>query len=166
MSEREPNPLMQRTARMARGWRRVGVLLVMSIAGCESDALIGATFTAQTLANAEYKWRTARLTDYTFVSTVSCFCPAEYIGPLRVQVRAGQVTSVVNARTGVAVQLSYRQPIDSLFPLMRREIAEHPTFFSASYDERLGFPRMLKYGSEAADAGAEITINDLVALSP
>jgi Family of unknown function (DUF6174) len=142
-------------------------MLAISMCACgESDSLLGSNFTPQTLANAEYKWRAARLTNYTFVSAVSCFCRDDYVGPHRVVVRAGLVTSVVNTRTGAAAPLSYRQPIDSLFPLMRRELAENPEFFSATYDERLGYPRTFSFGNQAVDAGATIAIDSLTPLVP
>jgi hypothetical protein len=153
-------------ATLGRGvWCCVVVLVAIGIAGCESESLIGSNFTPPTLANAEYKWKSARLTEYSFVSTVSCFCLDAFYGPLRVTVRAGRVASVVNTRTGVPVPLAYRQPIDSLFPLMRREIRENPEFFGARYDDRLGYPRVLQFGNQAIDAGATITIDSLVALA-
>ena len=95
------------------------------------------------LSAAKERWQRAGLTNYSFTSSVTCFCRDEYIVPMRVTVRHGQVTDVVDIRTGASRPLPYRQPVDSIFGLVRVEIRERPERLTVSYDRTLGFPRTL-----------------------
>ncbi|MES3035215.1 MAG: DUF6174 domain-containing protein [Gemmatimonadota bacterium] len=136
------------------------VLFSLSLPGCASDPT-GALSQTLRVEGAQDRWRGAGLRSYSFNSTVYCFCPDEYVGTKRVTVRNGLVTAVVDVRTGASNPLSWRQPVDSLFALVRREAIRLPAFLDVSYDDRLGFPRRISYGEQAIDDGGTITIDSL-----
>ena len=120
-------------------------------------------FLPQTLriAAAEARWRAGGLKHYSFNSTVACYCIEGYSAPKRVTVRNGLVTSVVDRSTGASHPVAWRQPIDSLFVLARREAISLPSLLEVTFDSRLGYPRRLSYGQQAIDAGGVITIDSL-----
>lgn len=123
------------------------------------------TFLPHTLriAGAEARWRDTGLKNYSFNSTVMCFCFGDFSDPKRVTVRNGIVTAVVDRRSGRSHPLAWRQPIDSLFARARREAITLPARLQVNFDARLGYPRRLSYGEQALDAGATITIDSLQA---
>ena len=113
------------------------------------------------LAAAESAWRDAGIRNYSFVGTVSCFCPDDYSGPKRVTVRNGLVTLVTDPRDDRVYPASWRHPVDSLFNLIRREATTHPARLDVTYDRRLGYPRRISYGPQELDGGGVITIESL-----
>ena len=143
---------------------RSSVFLFSSlIAGCSTDP--NSPFWASAkLDTALRHWRGANLTNYSFRSSVSCFCPSEFIVPMRVTVRGGRVTDVVDAATGVSHPTDWRQSIDSVFSLVRREIRERPERLEVTYDATLGYPRTLTYGTPENDGGGYISIDSVRAV--
>ncbi len=137
-----------------------GLLLGLSLAACATEPTGSLEHTLR-IEGAEDRWRAAHLTNYSFNSTVYCFCLDEFVGTKRVTVREGRVISVVDARTGVLNPVTWRQPIDSLFALVRREALANPELLDVSFDGRLGFPRRISYGDQPVDAGGIITIDDV-----
>ena len=84
----------------------------------------------------------------------------EFATQKTVSVRRGRVVDVRDIDTGVRRPLSYRQPIDSLFALLRREAAS-PWSVEVEFDERLGYPRRISYGRQEVDGGGIIAIERL-----
>lgn len=134
--------------------------LVCALAACSSDP-ISPNVEALTLGAAQARWKSAGLASYRFVSHASCECLIQYAGPLLVTVRQGRVTEVVDVATGAARPVAYRQPVDSIFALIRTEIAERPEQLQVTYDHSLGFPRMLVYGNRERDGGGDITMDNV-----
>ncbi len=81
-----------------------------------------------------------------------------------VTVRQGRVTAVSDVATGAARPLEYRQPIDSLFALVRTELLERPELLATEFDSKLGFPTLISYGDRAVDGGGVISIAEVVAI--
>jgi Family of unknown function (DUF6174) len=137
-----------------------------AVVGCGRLTPTETAGVALDLARAEQKWQKAGLTNYSFESGVSCYCPLIYVGPHVVTVRSGVVTSITNKATGEAVPLTYRFPMDSVFAFVRREQATRPQNLTVTFDAQLGFPRSIKYGTPENDAGGFITIDNVRAMTP
>jgi Family of unknown function (DUF6174) len=140
--------------------RRTGFLFSLLMAGCSTDPT-SPFWASATLDTAIGRWRDARVTHYSFRSTVSCFCSLEFVMPKRVTVRDGRVTAVVDIATGVSHPTEWRQSIDSVFTLVRREIRERPERLEVTYDRQLGYPRTLTYGTPENDGGGYITVDSV-----
>jgi Family of unknown function (DUF6174) len=138
---------------------RLAPLVPLLAAACSSS---GSTEPERSFDLARQKWQKAQLTSYSFKSTLSCYCAIDYLGPHTVTVRNGQVTAVVDRRTGEQRPTSYRQPIDSLFAFIELQVRERPDLVEATYDAQYGYPRSLKWGTPANDAGGYITVDSLV----
>lgn len=139
--------------------RRISPLLLLGAAllfGCA-----GSTEAEQEFENALGRWRRAGLVNYSYRSTVSCFCASEYIIPMTVTVRNGAVVSVVDRATGASRPLTYRVTIDSLFSTAAEEIRVRPERLQVTYDVALGFPRSLTYGTPENDGGGFIRADSL-----
>ena len=139
------------------------LLLIGALVACSNDQM-SPFWASLTLDKAWARWNSAGLSNYRFRSSVSCFCLDQYTRPMRVTVRQGQVTEVVDIATGTARPLAYRQPVDSIFALIRTEIAERPERLQVTYDHSLGFPRRLTYGIRETDGGGDITIDSVQAI--
>ncbi len=114
----------------------------------------------QRLSAAESAWKEARLSNYTFVGTVSCFCLSAG-EPRFVSIRNGMVVTVTNRRTGESESTRFQRPVDSLFALIRREARDLPSRLEVTYDARLGYPRRISYGQQELDGGGVIIIDSL-----
>lgn len=136
-------------------------LLVLLFTACAASEPTGSLVQTLRIEGARNKWKAASLSNYRFNSTLYCFCLDEFVGTKRVTVKAGQVTAVVDVRSGVRNPPSWRQSIDSLFALARREALILPALLEISFDSRLGFPRRISYGEQALDGGGVIIIDSL-----
>jgi hypothetical protein len=116
------------------------------------------------ISAAQQKWKAAKLENYAFYSSVACECLDGYGGAKRVTVQAGIVSEVVDVRTGKAVPLTWRQPVDSLFAIALREVIDLPSRLEATFDPQLGYPTKLSFGRQEVDAGATIVIDSLRAI--
>jgi hypothetical protein len=154
--------------RLSKHWRLAMIALLLSsvLSGCGRASPTGGAGVSLDLARATQMWQRAGLTNYVFESTLSCYCPVEYLGPHVVTVKSGVVTAIASKSTGAAVPLDYRTPIDSVFALVRREQATRPQHLTVTFDSTLGYPRAIKYGTPENDAGGYISINNLRAIAP
>lgn len=109
-------------------------------------------------------WRSSGLVNYTFKSTVLCFCGPEYTAPMTVTVRGGAVISVVDRSTGAVRPLNYRQSVDSVFSAAATEIMVRPDRLHVTYDVSLGYPRTLTYGTPENDGGGYISVDSVRAV--
>jgi hypothetical protein len=137
--------------------------LAVAFASCASDPT-GLGSRVQLLAGAEEKWKAAAYSNYSFKSTIDCFCRDTYRGPMLVTVRLDRVIAVVDVATGEARPLDDRQPIDSLFAIVRTELRERPDLLTAAFDRKLGFPTLISYGDRAVDGGGVISVSEVVAI--
>ena len=142
----------------------MGMLLLGSLlASCSTDPT-SPEFARTELSTALKRWRSASLTNYTFRGVVACYCIVDYIMPMRVTVRQGRVTEVVDIATGGIRPTTFRPSVDSVFGLVLREIAERPERLQVTYDPTLGFPRTLTYGTPENDGGGYISIDSVTAI--
>jgi hypothetical protein len=135
------------------------VSLVLMVA-CEGLGPLDGSVSAD-LKRARTRWAAAGLQNYSFVSRSDCFCPTEFLGPLTVVVRNGAVTAITSTASGEPRPLTYRQPIDSLFPFIERQAAELPARLRVTYNPTLGFPTEIAYGTPENDGGGVIRILSL-----
>ena len=140
------------------------VLLLGLVIGCSEANPTGTLSQTLRIQRAEDRWKVARLSDYSFYSSVGCECLPGYGSQKFVIVRAGRVTSVVDVRTGAPVPLEWRQSVDSLFLLLRREAIDFPSWLEITFDPKLGYPRRAAIGQRELDGGAVIVIDSLQAL--
>jgi hypothetical protein len=133
------------------------------LSSCELSNPFGGDATAdEQLRIAEARWRERGLASYRYVSTVSCFCGS--IGAADVTVINGVVTSVVRRSDGVTEVMPSRAPIDSLFTFIRQQLDERPERLSVTYDQILGYPRAIQWGTPENDGGGFIGAEGVQAL--
>jgi hypothetical protein len=136
-------------------------LVVASLAAALMTGCSTPTEPEQNFDFALARWKAAGLSNYSFRSSVSCFCRDDYGAPMTVTVRDGEVVAVVDRVTGAARPLNYRQPIDSLFAMVAVEIRVRPERLRVTYDAARGFPRTLTYGTPENDGGGSIVADSL-----
>ncbi len=136
-------------------------LLCHTVSGCsKADPTATLPLTLR-IADAEEKWRAANIRSYSFNSRILCFCVDEYGTTKRVTIRSGVVAQVVDSATGASVPLTWRQPVESLFVLLRREALDLPSRLEVSFDAKLGYPRRISYGAQEVDGGGVIVVENL-----
>jgi hypothetical protein len=144
--------------------RRLLVLCcAVLLSSCElSNPFSGDDAAEEQLRNAEARWRDRGLASYRYVSRLSCYCAS--VGPADVTVINGVVTRVVRRSDGVTEASPTRAPIDSLFAFIRRELERAPELLLVTYDETLGYPRAIQWGTPANDFGGFIFADSVEAL--
>jgi hypothetical protein len=145
---------------MRRSSRPLLVAIAVALAACTS--VTGPD--ADTLTAAIQRWQASGLVSYQFRRTTSCYCPADFVRPVTITVRAGQVVAVADRATGEPRELSRGASIDSLFRMVATEIRDRPERLQVTYDAQLGFPRTLTYGTPENDGGGYITADSVVAI--
>ncbi len=116
------------------------------------------------LDQARARWRERGSLNYSFKSVIDCYCNLEIRAPKTVTVRNGVVVSVADRVTGAVDASGKRLAIDSMFALVRRELALRPTNALIEYDPLLGYPRLVTSGMPESDAGSFIQIDSVVLL--
>lgn len=142
--------------------RSAGTALLCLILAVSPSACSTSTPYEEEFASALARWHRTGLTKYRFKSTQSCFCTVDYTAAMTVTVRSGLVVSVVDRATGASRPLEFRQPIDSVFAMVRQELIARPSRLEVEYDPALGYPRRLKYGTPENDAGGFIYLDSVV----
>lgn len=66
---------------------------ILTVTSFEPDPPLGDPQLRSELADAMARWASSGSADYDYVFTRTCFCPEEFVGPYRVAVRAGVVTT-------------------------------------------------------------------------
>ena len=121
--------------------RKLWVLLLIVI-----STLLGACapLAASPLSEARATWAAQGIDDYRFTLRRNCFCPVR--GPVVVEVRDGEVVSVVDATTGASEQDGFAlievfgdaATVDALLNTIAE--AEGAARLEADYDADLGYP--------------------------
>ena len=137
------------------------LVALMALTSCQAADPTAPLPELQRLRAAESVWNGARLSNYSFVGTVNCECVESFSAPKLVTVRNGIVTAVTDRRDDRVYPVAWRQPVDSLFALIRREAVDRPRRLAVTYDARLGYPRRIAFGESERDAGGEIVIDSL-----
>jgi hypothetical protein len=105
-------------------------------------------------------WEDAAITNYEYVYQRSCFCGADFLRPLRIQVRNGVVSSVVFSDTSEAVTGTTLGPfptLDGLFDDLQARIIEADNV-NAEFHPQYGFPTSYVVDPEATVADEEYSI--------
>jgi hypothetical protein len=137
------------------------LVAVMALLSCNAADPTAPLPQLQRLSAAESVWNGARLSNYSFTSTVVCYCVDGFTSPMRVTVRRDTVTTVVDIQTGASNPPGWRSAVPALFALIRREAVERPDRLVVTYDARLGYPRRIAFGEPERDAGGTIAIDNL-----
>jgi hypothetical protein len=118
------------------------------------------------------KWNDANVSHYRMQVGVSCFCPFADINPITVEVRDGQIVSMVGANGAevldtdpVYVTLSQYANVDSLFTWLGDALANADKV-EVTYDATYGFPTSMAvdYIAEATDDEIWIDVSNFEAL--
>ena len=125
-----------------------GLLLTVTVA-CSSM-----TAPEAGLADAERRWASQDIQDYSWVVSRACECLPQMSGPTRVVVRAGAVESrwfipgdepLAEPYTGLF------RDVDGMFELIRDELARGTPIVDVTYDRVYGYPVRVAVGSPLPD---------------
>jgi major membrane immunogen (membrane-anchored lipoprotein) len=130
--------------------------------------------TPQELAASEKLWKDQGLKNYDFTLTRQCFCPEDWRGPVNIQVRNGEATSVTYVSSGAVVtegKFNNADTIDKLFTILKNAYAGNGDFdqkadtINVTYDANMGYPRdfFIDVSQTIADEEQGYTITNFVA---
>jgi hypothetical protein len=136
----------------------LALALAVSVAACSSPF---GPEEVWVLAAARARWEDRTFVDYTFEVRHDCFCSPEQVGPVRISVRQGAITSVTLVQTGQAVDPAGWFTIEQLFeriPLMAKEDGVDDVI--VRYDDTLGFPVLVevRFKKGILDAGSNYAV--------
>ena len=127
-----------------RAMRALPVPLGLALAlGACGLGPFGPSSPADDLRAARAEWERQGISSYRYTVHRSCECLPEATAPARVEVRDGRTVSVVAATSARQVRpeaFEQYDTVEELFAVIEEAIARDPYRFSASYDERLGYP--------------------------
>jgi len=149
-------------------WLGFGLLFTVLIlsSSCGSSA-------NSELERNEELWQSQNLTGYDFTLERQCFCPTDYQGPVNIQVRNGEVTSVTyvsNGETADAEIFADVDTIDELFKVIRDAYEGKNTFHkkaetvNVTYNPEMGYPLtiLIDISSQIMDEEEGYTVEELV----
>jgi hypothetical protein len=87
----------------------------------------------------EQRWKSQNITDYGYKLRMECYCPLQYIGPNRIEVRRGVAESITYAGDGKNINMSgVRLPdtMEKLFDIIRGQADQ----MTVTYDPTYGYP--------------------------
>ena len=139
----------------------------LAIAACSNS--IGPLALRQ-LAQAESRWKSRGIQDYTFEMRTSCFCPPEITEWAVVEVRDGKIVSA-RTLTGTpltGISLDSRKTVEELFDAARPPYQEWVGDVEFDFHTELGYPLRVNLMGKRniADAGTLYEARNLVAISP
>lgn len=149
--------------------------LAVSILACLSLPVSGCTnslspFDLRKLDQAESRWESKHIQNYTFEMRTGCFCPSEVNEWAVVEVRNGEIVSA-RSLTGTPLTgfgLSSRKTVEQLFDAARPPYADWVGEVEFDFDAELGYPLHVNLTSKPniADAGAVYEARNLKPISP
>jgi hypothetical protein len=89
------------------------------------------------------RWAKQQISNYNFTLKAICFCPNERVDPVRIEVRNGQVASLVYVGTGTAPSRNYwdnENTIDKLFAIILSNSGKPNAKLEVTYDSTLSYP--------------------------
>ncbi len=110
------------------------------------------------------RWQQASLQNYDISYHRQCFCLAELVRPLRVEVRDGRIASAVYADDGSPLlpDLDYDlKSVDDFFDLIADAIDRSADKLHVSYDDTLGFPSSISIDYFKRMVDDEVTITSI-----
>lgn len=113
------------------------------------------------------RWRSVGPSSYRYALRRSCYCPGEYIGPVRVTVSADTVFQRVYVESGDPVPETAADAfptVDGLFELLTRAFDDGADRIDVTYDPELGVPIEISidYLEDAVDDELGILVTESV----
>ncbi|MBN3941942.1 MAG: DUF6174 domain-containing protein [Nostoc sp.] len=110
-------------------------------------------------------WEQANIYNYRITVSNSCFCIPDARGPVVIQVRNGQTTSITSVATGKPVNPQFFQKYDTipeLFNVIQDAINRKASNLDVEYNAKLGYPTKINidYSSQIADEEIFLTIEN------
>ncbi|HET6846991.1 MAG TPA: DUF6174 domain-containing protein [Anaerolineales bacterium] len=151
----------------------VGLVVIAAAAYALTSGTPAHYLQLRTLDAQEARWQSQGLTHYQMKLSIGCFCPFFDRMPLAVEVRDGQVVSVVDSQgqpvaADDPIRSSGNEPlltIDGVFAAARDYIRTADEV-KIAYDPFLGFPSSMSIDQikRAMDDELSVTIQDVKAL--
>ena len=115
--------------------------------------------------------KSSRAGDYSFVLAPMCFCPREYVQPVRIRVANGVVASVTYVESGKTPEhdgFGRYVTVDGLFAVIQEGIDRKASRITVSYDPGLGYPKdvSIDYVANMADEEYAFTAANFSAGAP
>lgn len=142
--------------------RSRGLTIGLAVAAAACSSPFGPD-EALVLAAARAQWGQRAFADYTFDARHDCsFCRPEEVGPVRITVQQGVITSITLLETGEAAEPASWFTIEQLFeriPIWAKEDGVDDV--TVEYDATLGFPASVEVRFEEGilDAGDTYTVS-------
>ncbi|AUB42817.1 hypothetical protein COO91_08963 [Nostoc flagelliforme CCNUN1] len=110
-------------------------------------------------------WNQQNISNYSYELSNSCFCIGDARGPVVIEVRNGQTTSITSVATGQAVNPEFFQnynTIPKLFDVIQDAINRKAFSLNVRYNARFGYPTQIDidYNSQIADEERYLTIEN------
>jgi Family of unknown function (DUF6174) len=111
-------------------------------------------------------WNQQNISSYRYTLSNSCFCIPEARGPVVIEVRNGQTTSITSVATGLPVANPefFRQynTVPKLFNVIKDAIDRNAFSLNIQYNHKLGYPTQINidYSSQLADEELYLTIEN------
>lgn len=110
-------------------------------------------------------WNQRNISNYRYTLSNSCFCLPDARGPVVIEVRNGQTTSITSVATDQPVdpQLFFAyDTIPKLFDVIQDAIKRRAYSLNVRYNPRLGYPTQIDidYNSQIADEEVYLTIEN------
>lgn len=110
-------------------------------------------------------WNKQNISNYRYTLSNSCFCLPDARGPVIIEVRNGQTTSITSVETGQPVNPEFfnnYNTIPKLFNLIQDAINRRADRLDVDYNARLGYPTQISvdYSFQIADEEIYLTIEN------
>jgi hypothetical protein len=138
--------------------KKITILFLVQILAACASAPGGETGTD--LSRNQQKWQDANVTHYTFQLSVTCFCPVGGVMPMTVEVKDGEVVSLVDVN-GDAIPstdplndlIEKYVTIDRIFSELNSDSVQGAERLEITYDPTYGFPSdvVIDFVQEVAD---------------
>lgn len=151
--------------------RAVGVPVVLAVLVCACGSTGPDDARLVELEAHLARWDSVGPASYQYAVARSCFCPLEYLGPVRVRVEDGEVAARVYVDSGTPVPSGPDEAfpaVDGLFALLRSAVERGADRIDVTYDPDLGVPLDLwiDYSEAAADEELGMSVTEPVTPIP
>ena len=142
--------------------------------GCLALAAIGCADVLgpeqEELAEARDRWAETRVDSYRFDFQRICFCPPDFVRPVRIEVLAGTVTSAVYVDTGEPISglLSSVPTIEDLFDEIQDAMDRDPFLLMADYHVDIGYSTSVSidFNEQTIDEEMAFSVSSFQLLDP